>query len=71
MLTPCFNRPLASAFAQISDLVMYVTPFRQCCKDTCLILSHQSTALDRNHKVPQKMQKAVDSLRLWPTLTKV
>ena len=71
MLTPCFNRPLASALAQISDLVMYVTPCRQCCKHIRLILSRQSTALDRNHKIPQKMQKAVDSSRLWPTLTKI
>ena len=32
MLTPGFKRPLASAFAQISDLVMNVVPLRQCCR---------------------------------------
>ena len=46
MLTPGFNRPLASAFAQISDLVMNVVPLRQCCRHKRLTLSQQSTSLD-------------------------
>ena len=45
MLTPGFNRPLASAFAQISDLVMKVVPLRQCCRHKHLIVDQESTAL--------------------------
>lgn len=45
MLTPGFKRPLASALAQMSDLVMNVVPLRQCCRHKQLVVDQECTAL--------------------------